>query len=618
MNRKQYGRTKWVLSSLIWPLFILPAFGQGSTEFVARESGTALTLGSGVDFVRKDTRLPCFTFDRERDEATASADYRWNISVHASAEELSRARTRSGALSVNAKAVKAAIDTWASQASTQQKSSLYALIEARYEGPSARVKNIQPVPALAALLATGSPAAVLQRCGTHVTTTEHTWQSYRMVVNLSSIDEWSQQELKTRFGASARYGFARATASGSYQSSVTRLAKSKELAVEVEGSGAELSQTEALKLFELKGGDFKEVAAALGELLKTAKAASPTSYVPYGYSASPIAVVANRPDLSPSATDVNLQELQEFEAILSAQLRDTDRALRVNGLSAKEVNRLQAIRKMSVSDLAKLRTDIQRCWVGGRPAAGATACSDLGLGWHQQLSKARALSAQFDVAAPGSDKGLLLRARSEFPANVSILANVNGTDYLLDVFRLVGSPLSLKVMTLSPSAPASARTETPLLAGLVMTLGLVVKDNDPKTSSANHLIVGCGAAQIWRQLPAGPASLPSIGMVGGAPGIYGYGPGGEPPIATLSGVFQVEGVQANSPCAGGAPGLPLPSGPGVAPIDGVTLPYPRQAVKLYLSISDIYGFESRVLVTDDLGASTSPMLNASFGPATPR
>ena len=214
----------------------------GAESFVPIVPHTGMTLGSALNVLKPSSALPsCFKFSVvDIDPPAAARQYSVDVHVASSVAEVRQLRQRSGAVSASyGTFVSGNLQGWENRESSEQRAALYVVLEARSIGARKQLSGSpEPLtPELAKLLSTGSPQAIVRRCGTHLATTEHRGQTLRVIMDLSQADSLSKQELVAQFKAKARFGLFGGGASANYKSVITSLSRQNRLDLLIEGTG---------------------------------------------------------------------------------------------------------------------------------------------------------------------------------------------------------------------------------------------------------------------------------------------------------------------------------------------------------------------------------------------
>lgn len=607
MCHPHFRYTRSVLPALA--LLALPA---GAEVFVPMPANSAVTLGSGVNLLQPDAALPgCFGFDPVSRDAPTTQSYSIAVKAFSSVEEIYRERRRSGSASASYGGAAAALQAWNNAINNDKKSALFVVIEARYIGPRILAENLTPKTAAAPLLAQGTPAEVIKRCGSHVVTVEHRGQTLRVLLNLSDADQYAKQEIGAKFGAKARYGLFKAKASGSYSTTLVKMAQSKTLDMAVEGTGAAPEAPKILELFKTKAGDLNAVADALGAMLATANLGAVASHVTYGLTLQPLSHFTSLvPQAGDSKEDLaQLEQLQDNLAMLGAQIERLNAELGVQGLPDEQRTRLRAELQAQRQQQARLRKDIAGClWA---PSDSEQGCEALVGQWRQTLAESRGARAALVMATEG-DKGVYVQVESAYPAAATLVVNVDGQDIALDTFKIfpgrtraaLAAVLEGAVAPLAAAGPVKQVTELPLTLQLAALLA-VIREQGSAVAVDRGLQVGCfGAAAFGEKGLSLRLGTPTMKNTL-SPDSLCYGMA--PPMASMPGMGYV-------PMVIGGYGLgpqPLPTLPGLMPVgmEALHIDMPRQPVVLKLATVDAFGFQATHLLSADLAREPASLMD---------
>ena len=595
--------------ALAFGLLTFPALAE---VFVPMPSNSALTLGSGVNLLQPDSALPgCFDFRTASRDAPTTQSYSIAVKAFSSVEEIYRERRRSGSASASYGGAAAALQAWNNAINTDKKAALFVVIEARYIGPRVLAESLTPTAAAASLLANGTPTDLIKRCGSHVVTVEHRGQTMRVLINLSDADQYAKQEIGARFGAKARYGAFKAQASGSYGSTLVKMAQSKTLDMAVEGTGTAPDATRILDLFKTKAGDLNAVADALGAMLAAANLGATASHVTYGLTLQPLSRFTS---LVPQAGDnkqdlIRLEQLQDYLAMLGAQIERLSAELTVMGLPEAQVKKLQADLNVQRQSQARLRADVAGClWAAADSEQGCDA--QVGR-WRQLLAELRGARAGLVVATEG-EKGVFVQVESAYPATATLVVNVDGQDIALDTFKIFPGRTRIALVAVAPSSgptPAREVTELPVTLHLAFLLAMI-REEGGAVPVDRGLQVGCfGGAAFGEAGLSRRTSSPTMKNTLSPDSLcYGRAPAaasmlGMPFMPVIIGGF-------------GSPQLPLPTLPGLMPpgTEALRLDMPRLPVVLKLATVDAFGFEATHLLTADLAQELIRLMDLKARP----
>jgi hypothetical protein len=562
--------------------------------FVPLQADSALTLGSGVDILQPQQALPgCFKFDPpvQRDAPT-SQRYDFFVKAVNSIEEVQRERRRRGSASGSYGSVSASLSAWSNQQNTEKRSGLFVIIEARYTGPRTMAESLTPASTVATLLSEGKAAEIVRRCGTHVATTEHRGQTLRMILNLSDIEQSAKQEIAMQFGAKARFGLGGGKVSGSYASTLTSLANERKLNLVMEGSGTAPALQRVMELFKVKSGDLTAVADALAVLLGTASPGQPQSFVTYGFTMQPISLFTNQvPPLASTDEDMQyLEQLQDMQVMLGAQIAELNQQLSASGNEGDETQRLKSTVQLYRGQLAEIRSAVEKCrW---ESVGSDTSCEVQAWKWHEAIAKSHAIEVKWTISEAA--KGFEVRSR--YSAAATLVAHVNGNDVPLDAFKVFpgANQLSLVKASISPSE-MQLYSDAPLTLNLTtMLAALAEPQSDEKIQ---RIQVGCFGAAAYVAPPSSQLGIVLYGMDNPAITIKASR------LPTLS----PDSICATSPPLpsygtsvgfGGFGSFALTIMPaGLAPLQMDT---PRGKVSLKLQLVDRYGFVTEHMMSKDL------------------
>lgn len=604
--RCSFRTVRSLLPGLALSLLALQA---GAEVFVPMPANSALTLGSGVNLLQPDAALPgCFDFKTVSRDAPTTQSYSIAVKAFSSVEEIYRERKRSGSASASYGGAAAALKAWNNAINTDKKSALFVVIEARYIGPRILAESLTPTAAAAPLLAQGTPAELIKRCGSHVVTVEHRGQTLRVLLNLSDADQYAKQEIGARFGAKARYGLFKAKASGSYSSTLVKMAQSKTLDMAVEGTGTAPETPRILELFKTKAGDLNAVADALGAMLATANLGAVASHVTYGLTLQPLSHFTS---LVPQAGDskeelAQLEQLQDHLAMLGAQVERLNAELDVQGLPAAQRARLRAELQAQRQQQARLRKDIAGClWAASDSEQG---CEALVGQWRQVLAESRGARAALVVATEG-EKGVYVQVESAYPAAATLVVNVDGQDIALDTFKIFPgrTRAAMAAAAVPPTSPGPARhvTELPVTLQLAGLLALI-REQGGAVAVDRGLQVGCfGAVAIGEMGVSLRVNTPTMKNTL-SPDSLCFGQA--PPVDSMPVPMFIGGY--------GVGPLPLPTLPGLMPMgmEALHIDMPRQPVVLKLATVDAFGFQATHLLSADLAQELAKLMDPKAKP----
>jgi len=551
----------------------------GAETTIALQDGGSVSLGSGVNLLNPNGSKPaCFTFDQVDVDPNVPLSYRYSIDAFASTDELRRAMRVAGAVGASGMTMSGKVSGWRQRERSESKSALYVLIDAWFEGPRKRIQNVKALPEVSELLTHGSVGQAISRCGTHIATMAHHRQALRLVLNLSSLDSRSKQEIFAKVSAKGKFGFGGASMSAQTNSSVQRAATENRASVEIAGNGAPPDPDKVFALIGEKGGDLTAIATALKGLFPQGTLAAQGSYAPYKYT------VHSLSDYAPAlvnlpAVGAGIGRLQDQEDIAVAELADLKDSLAVGGISSARREELLSRRNSTAEMLVRLRDDLKKCVEG--VGMMAESCDDAARTYESEMTSRHFGSATIGKVE-GPKRGVVINASSVYPSRSTILIELDGAIHGLDVVRLV--PGSNKVWLAREQAAGTGVSELPVLFLAMQAISAV--NEMPKAVSAQGLIqISCNSF--------------SFNGAGGTAHAFG----------SITTAMKVQ-AHAESPCSnegqpmggqlgGLAGGMTLGQlFPPMEPI--VRMQVPKGKARLLLSSVNIYGVSSVSMLSEDV------------------
>lgn len=566
--------------------------------FIPMPESSSLTLGSGVNILRPQEGLPsCFKVTPKPMDP-AGLSYKISINVATSVEEVNRIRKKGASVSASYSGVSAKLQAWQNNSSTDTKSSLYLVIEARYVG--ARIEATQMVPAenRVDLFKNGSPSAILKQCGSHVAMVEHRGQTLRVVLDMKEASESTKQEIGAKFSAKVKSGMFKASASGNYMSSVEKLAKERKIDVTIEGSGARPSVDKVLDIIGKENkGDLQAVANALGVLIQNTGKES--TDVGYALTLQPLYLYVDRAaeTLTDESSVRGMDSIMDMLSILDAEKRDLIDQSLVNGIKAEEKARL----KVEIEKISALHKSARSASIDCISKSNAeVSCEDQAAVLVAKISDNRKMKAEF-VAEPGV--GVYLKSTMPSKSYAVISGNFDGEEIMLDSFVLRKGEQQLPVFAKKSLAPPEPNipiigqlptqngqkefiTALPLLvsAGFVTSVvGEIPDDLIAKiyfgcagfevVSATKKIATGNFTIDQTKFAPGSICKTPDMGFWIGPP-LNAFGPFNAPLI---------EPVHL----------MPSPYSPAMVPSI-------KNPVRVTMTVVDEYGFSAKILLTSNL------------------